>query len=196
MSSLSGFRAWSTRFSILPEICAEDHNLVRGLGPADERVGLSWREFLRAQARSMLAVDFFTVESVSLPRLYVLFFIELGSRRVHLAGSTANPNSAWVTQQARQLAWSLPERSRPLRFLIRDRDSKYTCSFDAIFRSEGSRSSAHRSGRRRPTPSPSVSSAPRAANASTGSSSSTANTLNGCCESSSTITTRTGRIEP
>jgi putative transposase len=108
-----------------------------GLGPAGERAGLSWREFLRAQAQSMLAVDFFTVETVSLRRLYVLFFIELGSRRVHLAGLTANPNSTWVTQQARQLAWSLPERSTPLRFLIRDRDSKYSCSFDAVFRSEG-----------------------------------------------------------
>ncbi len=108
-----------------------------GLGPAGERAGLSWRDFLRAQAQSMLAVDFFTVETVSLRRLYVLFFIELGSRRVHLAGLTANPNSTWVTQQARQLAWSLPERSTPLRFLIRDRDSKYTCSFDAVFRSEG-----------------------------------------------------------
>jgi putative transposase len=93
---------------------------------------LSWREFLRVQAQSMLAVDFFTVETVSLQRLDVLFF-ELGSRRVHLAGSTANPNSTWLTQQARQLAWSLAERSRPLRFLIRDRDSKYTCSFDAVF---------------------------------------------------------------
>jgi putative transposase len=108
-----------------------------GLGPAGERAGLSWREFLRAQAHGMLAVDFFTVETISLRRLYVLFFIELGSRRVHLAGLTANPNSSWVTQQARQLAWSLPERSAPLRFLIRDRDSKYTCSFDAVFRSEG-----------------------------------------------------------
>jgi putative transposase len=72
-----------------------------GLGPAGERAGSSWREFLRAQANSMLAVDFFTVETVSLRRLYVLFFIELGSRRVHLAGCTANPSGAWVTQQAR-----------------------------------------------------------------------------------------------
>lgn len=71
-----------------------------GLGPAGERGGLSWRDFLRAQAQSMLAVDFFTVETVCLQRLYVLFFIELGSRRVHLAGCTANPNAAWVTQRA------------------------------------------------------------------------------------------------
>jgi transposase InsO family protein len=114
-------------------------NLLReaGLGPAGERVGLSWREFLRAQAQSMLAVDFFTVETIRLQRLYVLFFIELGSRRVHLAGCTSKPDGAWVTQQARQLAWSLPERATPVRFLIRDRDSKFTRDFDTVFRSEG-----------------------------------------------------------
>src|SRR5213595_3532461 len=65
--------------------------------PSGERSGLSWRAFLRAQAQSMLAVDVFTVETISLQRLYVLFFIELGSRRVHLAGCTANPSGAWVT---------------------------------------------------------------------------------------------------
>jgi putative transposase len=108
-----------------------------GLGPAGHRAGLSWREFLRAQAQSMLAVDFFTVETVSLRRLYVLFYIELGSRRVRLAGSTPNPDSAPVTQQARQLAWTLPERATPVRFLIRDRDSKFTRDFDSVFRSEG-----------------------------------------------------------
>jgi len=108
-----------------------------GLGPAGERSGLSWRAFLRAQAASMLAVDFFTVETISLQRLYVLFFIELGSRRVHLAGCTANPTGAWVTQQARQTAWALQERPRSFRFLIRDRDSKFTRDFDAVFASEG-----------------------------------------------------------
>jgi putative transposase len=108
-----------------------------GLRPAGERAGLSWRDFLRAQAHSMIAVDFFTVETVWLQRLYVLFFIELGSRRVHLAGCTPNPSGAWVTQQARQLAWTFGERPEPLRFLIRDRDSKFTRSFDAVFRSEG-----------------------------------------------------------
>jgi putative transposase len=108
-----------------------------GLGPAGERARLSWREFLRTQAHSMIAADFFTIETVWLERLYVLFFIELGSRRVHLAGCTANPSGTWVTQQARQLAWKLAERANPLRFLIRDRDSKYTCDFDTVFRSEG-----------------------------------------------------------
>jgi len=108
-----------------------------GLGPASERAGLSWREFLRAQAHGMLAVDFFTVETVSLQRLYVLFFIELGSRRVHLAGCTTNPSGAWVTQQARQLAWVLAESSTPVRFLIRDRDTKFTRDFDTVFQSDG-----------------------------------------------------------
>jgi len=95
-----------------------------GLGPSGSRGGLSWRTFLRAQAQSMLAVDFFTVETISPQRLYVLVFIELGSRRVHLAGCTANPSGAWVTQQARQFAWSLQERRSSFRFLIRDRDCK------------------------------------------------------------------------
>ncbi len=108
-----------------------------GLGPAGERAGLSWRQFLRAQAQSMLAVDFFTVETIRLQRVYVLFFIELGSRRVHLAGCTTNPGGGWVTQQARQLAWTLNERSTPARFLIRDRDSKFTRDFETVFRSEG-----------------------------------------------------------
>jgi len=108
-----------------------------GLGPAGERSGLSWRAFLRAQASTMLAVDFFTVETLSLQRLYVLFFIELGSRRVQLAGCSANPTGAWVVQQARQVAWSLQERPESIRFLIRDRDSKFTRDFDTIFASEG-----------------------------------------------------------
>jgi putative transposase len=108
-----------------------------GLGPAGSRSGLSWRSFLRAQAKSMLAVDFFTVETIALQRLYVLFFIELGGRRVHLAGITPNPTGTWVTQQARQFTWTLQEQPDSFRFLIRDRDSKFTRDFDAVFRSEG-----------------------------------------------------------
>ena len=107
-----------------------------GLGPAGSRSGLSWRAFLRQQAQSMLAVDFFTVETVTLQRLYVLFFIEHGSRRVHIAGCTANPAGAWVTQLARQFAWTLQEQPGSFRFLIRDRDSKFTGDFDAVFASE------------------------------------------------------------
>jgi putative transposase len=110
-----------------------------GLGPAGTRAGLSWRAFLRQQAQSMLAVDFFTVETIALQRLYVLFFIELGSRRIQLAGCTKNPTGQWVTQQARQFAWTLEERPGSFRFLIRDRDNKFTRDFDAVFASEGIR---------------------------------------------------------
>ena len=98
---------------------------------------MTWREFVRVHRQSLLAVDFFTVETIWLQRLYVLFFIELGSRSVHLAGCTPNPSGAWVTQQARQLAWTLTERPEPVRFLIRDRDQKFTASFDEVFRSDG-----------------------------------------------------------
>lgn len=85
----------------------------------------------------MISCDFFTVDTLWLGRLYVLFFIELGSRRVHLAGCTASPSGDWVAQQARNLCWSLQERRTPLRFLIHDRDSKFTRAFDEIFRTEG-----------------------------------------------------------
>jgi hypothetical protein len=85
----------------------------------------------------VIACDFYTVETLWLGRLYVLFFIELGSRRVHLAGCTANPNGPWTAQRARQLAWSFSERLTPIRFLIHDRDSKFSNVFDEVFRSEG-----------------------------------------------------------
>src|SRR5262249_40225992 len=104
---------------------------AEGLGPGPQRRGTSWREFLRTQAKSIIAADFFAIDTVWLQRLYVLFFIEIGSRRVHLAGCTAHPDGAWVTQQARQVAWTLVEREGPVRFLIRDRDRKFTSSFGA-----------------------------------------------------------------
>jgi putative transposase len=107
-----------------------------GVPPAGERAELGWRQFLRAHAESMIASDFFTVETLWLGRLYVLFFIELGSRRVHLAGCTKNPSGTWTAQQARQLAWSLSERPTPIRYLIHDRDSKFSNVFDEVFRSE------------------------------------------------------------
>ena len=83
------------------------------MSPAGARAQLSWREFLAAYAQSIIACDFFTVDTLWLGRLYVLFFLELDSRRVHFAGCTANPDGRWTTQQARQLAWSLPERATP-----------------------------------------------------------------------------------
>jgi putative transposase len=107
------------------------------LGPAGTRRGMTWREFVRTHRHSLLAVDFFTVETIWLQRLYVLFFIELRSRRVHLAGCTPNPSAPWVTQQARQLTWTLAERPTPIRFLMRDRDQKFTERFDEVFRSDG-----------------------------------------------------------
>src|SRR6266851_4305717 len=94
------------------------------------------REFLRTHRRSMLAVDFFTVETIWLQRLYVLFFIELGSRRVHVAGCTPNPSAPWVTQHARQVTWTLAERPERFRFLIRARDRKFTDNIDEVFRSD------------------------------------------------------------
>jgi hypothetical protein len=103
-----------------------------GLGPAPRRSGPSWREFLRAQAASIVACDFFTVESVLLRRYYVFFFIAHASRRVWLAGCTTNPTGAWVTQRARNLGLELADHGT--RFLIRDRDRKYTGSFDEVFR--------------------------------------------------------------
>jgi putative transposase len=108
-----------------------------GLGPAGRRGGMTWREFVQTHRRSLLAVDFFMVETVWFQRLYVMFFIELGSRRVHLAGCTPNPTAAWVTQQARQMTWYLSEGEETCRFVIRDRDQKFSDSFDEIFRSGG-----------------------------------------------------------
>jgi putative transposase len=109
------------------------------LGPAGKRQGPSWGEFLRAQAASVIAADFFTVDTIWLQRLYVLFFIEVGSRRVHLAGCTAHPDAVWAPQQARQLSWRLTDRATPIRFLIRDDDQKFTSSFDAVFESLAAR---------------------------------------------------------
>jgi putative transposase len=108
-----------------------------GLEPAPRRGGPSWREFLRSQAASMIACDFLTVETILLRRFYVLFFIAHGTRRVWLAGCTRNPTGEWVTQQARNLGLDFGESG--VRFLIRDRDSKYSGPFDEIFHSEGIR---------------------------------------------------------
>jgi transposase InsO family protein len=98
---------------------------------------MGWRAFLRAQAHGIVACDFFTVDTVWLQRLSVLFFIEADSRRVHLAGITANPIAPWVTQQARDLVMTLEDSGRRVAHLIRDRDAKFTGPFDEVFRSIG-----------------------------------------------------------
>jgi putative transposase len=105
--------------------------------PAPERGHTPWRTFLNHYKDQILACDFFTVETLFLQTIYVLFFIEIGTRRVHIVGCTDHPDSAWVTQQARNLIWNLQERDKPIRFLIHDRDSKFCRSFDRVFESEG-----------------------------------------------------------
>jgi putative transposase len=110
-----------------------------GIDPAPRRSGPTWRQFLHAQAAGILAVDFLHVDTVLLRRLYVLVFIEHGTRRMHLGGVTANPAGDWTVQQARNLALTLGERFESIRFLIRDRGSNFTTSFDAVFQAAGTR---------------------------------------------------------
>jgi putative transposase len=108
-----------------------------GIDPAPRRSGPTGRQFLTAQARSMIACDFFTVDTVLLKRIYVLFFVELATRRVYLAGVTAYPTGAWVTQQARNVLMDAEHRVDRLRFLLRDEDSKFAAAFDAVFTAAG-----------------------------------------------------------
>jgi putative transposase len=105
--------------------------------PAPERGQQSWRSFLHQQAASTLACDFFTVETLTLQRIYVLFFISLATRRLEFAACTANPDGAWVTQQARNLVMQLGERQPQFRLLVHDRDTKFSRAFDEVFRTEG-----------------------------------------------------------
>jgi putative transposase len=110
-----------------------------GINPAPRRSGPTWRQFLHAQAAGILAADLLHVDTVLLKRMYVLVFIEHSSRRMHLGGVTAHPTGDWTVQQARNLALTLGERFEDIRFLVRDRGSNFTASFDAVFQAAGTR---------------------------------------------------------
>ena len=110
-----------------------------GIDPAPRRSGTTWKQFLTAQARGILAADFVHVDTVLLRRLYALIIIEHGTRRAHLAGITANPDGAWTTQAARNFLMDLGQRAVSIKFLIRDRAGQFTGSFDAAFQADGIR---------------------------------------------------------
>jgi len=110
-----------------------------GIDPAPRRTGPTWKQFLALQAKTVIATDFFHVDTVLLTRVYVLVFIEHHTRRIHLAGITANPDGPWTAQQARNLAMTMGSSLDQMRFLLRDRGSQFTDAFDAVFQDCGLR---------------------------------------------------------
>jgi putative transposase len=108
-----------------------------GLGPAPRRSGPTWRQFLTTQAKAVLAVDFVHVDTMLLRRISALIAVEHGCRRAHLLGVTAHPTGAWTTQAARNLLMDLTDRATSITFLLRDRDSRFTRAFDAVFAADG-----------------------------------------------------------
>lgn len=110
-----------------------------GVDPAPRRSGPTWKQFLSAQAQGILAIDSVHVDTIGLKRLYDLIIIEHGTRQAHVAGVTTNPTGEWTTQAARNVLMDLAERGKKFKFLIRDRDTKFTEGFDAVFADDGIR---------------------------------------------------------
>jgi putative transposase len=166
-------------------------NVLRAAGvpPAPKRDRLDWRSFLRQHAATTLACDFLTVDTVLLRRLYVLVFIRIGSRRIEYIAATSNPDGRWMAQQARNLLMDLDDRGRRPRFLVHDRDAKFSRAFGPSSTARGRRSSRRPCGRRTPTRTSSAGSAASGVSAWTGCSFSAAASSRAYSGSMSAITT-------
>src|SRR5918997_5209034 len=128
---------WSTSAIASPPAPCGRSSRDAGLDPAPRRSGPTWRQFLTAQAKAVLALDFVHVDTVALRRIYALIAVEHSSRRAHLLGVTAHPTGAWTTQTARNLMMDISDRASTITFLLRDPDSRFTRAFDAVFTADG-----------------------------------------------------------